>query len=373
MSARKHLVPAKPPVVGVLPENVTPGTVVGLDGIAYIYNHNEWWETVPIIVSETPPEDAPENAIWIGPPLDSSTPDDPIFDLSNVMGVVIHGEDGSVERPEGYVVITWVGSVLPLNIGPNDIWYNDTEDATPQEVDLSGHEGDEDHPHAAAGYIRGNFDKLTASVDPPENPSPGDVWIKILEAATPYTEIDVSVPIGGIIMYSGNVLSLSAGWALCDGTNGTPDLRGMFIVGAGGAYTQGDTGGSETVTLTTAQMPVHTHTGPSHSHSVGSLTTNSTGSHSHALPYRTNDAVDHNHKGTTSSVAQGGTGAGENWSTTLTDIDTLAEGSHSHTISGSTAAAGTGVTGSSGSGEAHENRPPYYALAYIMRVDPLAT
>jgi hypothetical protein len=53
-------------------------------------------------------------------------------------------------------------------------------------------------------------------------------------------------------------------WALCDGQNGTPDLRGRFILGNGqGAgltnRLEGATGGAETVTLTEAQMPAHNH------------------------------------------------------------------------------------------------------------------
>lgn len=370
MSSRQQLVPAKPPAVAALPGTAGAGTVVSFNGIAHVYNHGQWWEIVPIVVSETAPENVPPNTIWIGPELEGATPQE--------SATPSDGREIELQTNATHIQWRYVGDPTWTDLVAFSELVGESatpESATPDEVDISAHEGDIEDPHAAAGYIKGNFERLIASLDPPATPSHGDVWIRLPaedatpnESATP-SEIDASVPIGGIIMYSGDVLSLPAEWALCDGTNGTPDLRGMFIVGAGGAYTQGDTGGSETVTLTTAQMPVHTHTGPSHSHSVGSLTTNSTGSHSHALPYRTNDAVDHNHKGSTSSVAQGGTGAGENWSTTLTDINTLAEGSHSHTISGSTAAAGTGVTGSTGSGEAHENRPPYYALAYIMRVE----
>lgn len=51
-------------------------------------------------------------------------------------------------------------------------------------------------------------------------------------------------PAGIIVMWSGAVGAVPAGWALCDGSNGTPDLRGRFIVGAGGAYGVGATGGA---------------------------------------------------------------------------------------------------------------------------------
>ena len=63
-------------------------------------------------------------------------------------------------------------------------------------------------------------------------------------------------PIGGIIMWSGQVSNIPSGWKLCDGNNGTPDLRGRFIVGASasGGYDPGATGGSNEVTLTEAHL-----------------------------------------------------------------------------------------------------------------------
>ena len=83
------------------------------------------------------------------------------------------------------------------------------------------------------------------------------------------------VPGGIITMWSGSITDIPLGWALCDGSNGTPDLRDRFIVGAGGDYNVGNTGGANSVTLTVAQMP-------SHSHSSGTLSTDTSGSHSHS-------------------------------------------------------------------------------------------
>ena len=68
-----------------------------------------------------------------------------------------------------------------------------------------------------------------------------------------------TVPIGGIIMWSGEANALPTGWVLCDGNNGTPDLRGRFVLGAGGTYKRGDTGGQETVKLHITQIPPHSH------------------------------------------------------------------------------------------------------------------
>ena len=62
--------------------------------------------------------------------------------------------------------------------------------------------------------------------------------------------IAAAVPAGVIALWHGLASAIPAGWALCDGQNGTPDLRGRFVVGAGGeAYAVGDTGGAATDTL----------------------------------------------------------------------------------------------------------------------------
>jgi len=52
-----------------------------------------------------------------------------------------------------------------------------------------------------------------------------------------------AIPTGGIILWSGSTGSVPSGWLLCDGTNGTPDLRDYFIVGAGNSFAVGNTGG----------------------------------------------------------------------------------------------------------------------------------
>jgi hypothetical protein len=54
----------------------------------------------------------------------------------------------------------------------------------------------------------------------------------------------VGVPIGGIILWSGEVVDIPAGFQLCDGTNGTPNLQDRFVLGAGSTYAVGATGGA---------------------------------------------------------------------------------------------------------------------------------
>jgi hypothetical protein len=70
-----------------------------------------------------------------------------------------------------------------------------------------------------------------------------------------------TIPVGGIIMWSGD--SVPDGWALCDGNNGTPDLRGRFVMGAKktsyGYLDVGEKGGKDYIYLTAGQLPAHRH------------------------------------------------------------------------------------------------------------------
>ncbi len=140
------------------------------------------------------------------------------------------------------------------------------------------------------------------------------------------------VPTGTIVMWSGSVATIPSGWTLCNGLNGTPDLRRRFVVGAGsdsgvhtpgvngvgsGHYSPGDTGGQDTHRLTIAEMPAHSH----------NMYGNQSGQ---PLPWQYGywDAY------TMPSISD--TGA-DPWM--------------------------------QGSDVAHENRPPYYALCFIMKKD----
>jgi len=117
------------------------------------------------------------------------------------------------------------------------------------------------------------------------------------------------VPSGFIGMWSGSSSNIPTGWYLCNGENSTPDLRDRFIVGAGNEYSVGSTGGEKTHTLTVGEMPEHSHT------------------------YSKATSTDY-----ASGVANGFYKSSE-----------------------------TANTSSVGGGQAHENRPPYYALCFIMK------
>ena len=138
-----------------------------------------------------------------------------------------------------------------------------------------------------------------------------------------------AIPSGGIILWSGSIAAIPTGWYLCDGNNGTPNLRDRFVVGAGTSYTVAATGGSKDAVVVS-----HTHT------------MNSTGSHSHSY--------DRSVIYTNGSF--GPTGSAPYPSDSVDYSDTTGSaGSHSHTINSA------GVSGT------NANLPPYYALAYIMK------
>ena len=145
------------------------------------------------------------------------------------------------------------------------------------------------------------------------------------------------VPVGAIMMWAGSAAELPDGYALCNGQNGTPDLRSRFVVGlnpSDGDYdTIGKTGGAKTVTLTEAQMPSHSHGG----------TTSLDGNHTHSYSKA-------------STIGRRGKDNGSFDYGSVSSAATSTAGAHTHTF----------TTGAKGGGQAHENRPPYYVLAFIQ-------
>lgn len=149
---------------------------------------------------------------------------------------------------------------------------------------------------------------------------------------------DINSLSGIIVMWSGAIDNIPNGWVLCDGNNNTPDLRNRFIVGAGEVYSIGNIGGSDNVTLTTAEIPSHTHKATIKENSD----TTTFGYHtSGSDTYNGNDVVD----SISATVNYG-------WGSVKIPLD------HTHTA----------TIANAGEGAAHENRPPYYALAYIMKI-----
>ena len=150
------------------------------------------------------------------------------------------------------------------------------------------------------------------------------------------------LPTGVILMWSGAISNIPSGWYLCDGTNGTPDLRDRFVVGAGSTYAVAATGGSAN-----AIVVAHTHTATTssynHTHFAATSGSGSPGGGPYMGNYNPGNAD--NFKPSLSG------------STSTPDICTTSTDTHSHTLT-------TDSTGVSGT---NANLPPYYALAYIMK------
>jgi microcystin-dependent protein len=187
------------------------------------------------------------------------------------------------------------------------------------------------------------------------------------------------MPVGSITCYAGDIAP--TGWLLCDGaeksqttysrlysvlgskygaaTSGhfkIPDLRSRFPLGKSVSRSLGDTGGNNTVTLSTANMPAHTH----------SVTVDSAGSHSHSIndpghahtQWTIND--DYNGSGGNPPGFLGDSAGYKTWSninSNTTGITVQSSGTHNHTATAS----------STGSGSAVDVTNPYIVLNYIIR------
>lgn len=149
------------------------------------------------------------------------------------------------------------------------------------------------------------------------------------------------IPSGSIVLWSGSIGSIPVGWYLCDGTNGTPNLKNSFIVGAGDIYPVAGSGGS-----VDSIVVAHTHS------TTVSLNADSGGTHKHT--YKT--------YGLGSDGLTGNANTNSDWGYAQTgNPPNTAEGAHAHTVSGTVTNSSTGVSGT------NANLPPYYALAYIQK------
>lgn len=170
-----------------------------------------------------------------------------------------------------------------------------------------------------------------------------------------------TVPIGTIILWSGSVGSIPNGWALCDGNNGTPDLRGKMVVGAGNSYAAGDNGSGNNLEHTHTPNAANTDSGGSaHSHTQGAT---GTSSHSH-----TDTGVTGGPSATTTVSATGTIDASASGHThTWGNTNPETVHTHSNPNSDSGGAAHTHSLGNLNSALS-SYLPPYYSLAFIMRI-----
>jgi hypothetical protein len=151
-------------------------------------------------------------------------------------------------------------------------------------------------------------------------------------APTPATP----TPAGVIVLWSGSIGSIPVGWALCNGSNGTPDLRDRFIVGAGSTYAVNATGGSADAIVVS-----HTHTASS-----------------------TSVVTDPGH--THTAVTRGGGGPVFDQFAPQTNAGSTNTATTNSNTTGITVATTTTVDSAGNSGT-NANLPPYYALCYIQK------
>lgn len=143
-----------------------------------------------------------------------------------------------------------------------------------------------------------------------------------------------SLPSGLIAIWKGSTSTIPTGWVLCDGSNGTPDLRDKFVLGAGNSYGVGDTGGEETHTLTVDEIPNHTHDA---TYNIRTTLLNPSSTKIDGAGYYSNK----------SEYVYSANNSGKHYAY---------EFEYNSLVS------------SAGGGQAHNNMPPYYALCYIMKI-----
>ena len=146
-----------------------------------------------------------------------------------------------------------------------------------------------------------------------------------------------TVPLGGIIMWSGATTAIPAGWKLCDGQNGTPNLKDRFVIGAGSTYAVNATGGASTIALSANNLP------------------NFSINYSDIFFANATNAVINNQ----TVISQPG----------VTTVEVPSKvGSNGGTDADNVGFAMSRTASYAGASTAFSIVPPYYALAFIMRV-----
>jgi len=210
---------------------------------------------------------------------------------------------------------------------------------------------------------------------------------------------EVDLPLGVIVAYSGRVEDIPLKWALCDGTNGTLDLRDKFIMGSAMDELEAEGGSADAIVVEHDHtVGEHTHPINDHSHSLEAHT-HPAGSHSHTV---TLDEDTHSHmsEGGHGLVTAASIGSAELYLSPGSIPFTVLTGSgleirrtdtykHKHDVTvgsgygdtgentsgststdgpGNTELGGTSDTGSTGEDGTGKNLPPYMKLAYIQRI-----
>ena len=155
--------------------------------------------------------------------------------------------------------------------------------------------------------------------------------------------IGVVIPAGAILAWSGTDADIPLGWRICNGVGGTPDLRDRFVVGAGGVYSTGQTGGVIEITPSAGTVAIA----------------------GHAITLLQMPRHRHQYYDRYSGAAAGTRLYYEEYFVTAQSTTTVNSGAAGKTPSDPHGHAGSSVSITSG---AVDNRPPYYALFFIQKV-----
>lgn len=208
------------------------------------------------------------------------------------------------------------------------------------------------------GSFTGHLDTRTFTIQMDDDQLPENAVHQLL--------INRGVPYGAILMWSGIVADIPESWALCDGTNGTPDLQNRFIVGAGDTYAELATGGAATLTGSATIDP-----GGAHSHTLTiephALTEAEMPAHSH-INGVCDENVNHFNHGNVPAVPATARGiAGTSSTGNIEGITGDSGAGAEHTHAGSVANEGGAHTHDITLDEI-PSLPPYFALCFIMKI-----
>ena len=181
------------------------------------------------------------------------------------------------------------------------------------------------HSHSGSGYVS----SAGAHTHTTPNTGTGSNYPPFRKLRWIYSNTSTVIPVGGIIMHSGSATALGAGWQVCDGTNGTYDMRGYFPIHTATDAEIGQTGGFS-----------------SHAHAVG-----------------TSGAASETHQHSASITLSTVSGSLNSYCTEGASV----QDSHNHTGGGTTASAGAHTHSMNNTGGA-DSLPPYIQLYFIKRI-----
>lgn len=303
----------------------------------------------------------------------SDTINSAVINLNNQANSIITTTNANLALAQAN--INTIANALTSNIstvlnGLNGVTLAWTANAATQQVQIDNLSASAYTNANVAAYLPVYGGPIGASTITATTPAYNDNSTKVATTAF----IHNLFPPGIIMMWNSTVASIPVGWQLCNGSNGTPDLRGQFIIGAGSGYTPGQTGGAlgTSFTLNTSNLPSHSHS-YSGTVAVSGFTSTGTASisdpgHSHTTHF---NRTSKSNNSTPYMLTDPNVGENLNGSVDLptsTALTGITDSGHTHgfsatgTYTGSTSSVGTA------SAVSVNTIPPFYALCYIQKM-----